>query len=243
MIYGCLSRRLPCRLTLTTKLVTSPKPTCWSWRRPASTWPSIRFTCWWPKTATLGSSARRPTGTWCPRPNLAPRRPCRRRRPEMSLRFQWSIVRGHLQGVSVVDGAASRGCALSQTRRFAGIWEAVMLWGARPLKKGWKKRAKVEESVFALSVPVELRLGGSWERVKCVEMTITPQCRVDGTFLCHAGKLLWSWCVLYLCESLTLFSEETHWVHNDFSIYFSFDCHIFIVFLQNWRKRHVQFNL
>lgn len=130
-------------------------------------------------------------------------------------------------------------CAVAdpQIRRNLGSGDAAR----RPsLKERLKTRV---ETVFALSVQVELRLDGSGEKVKRVEVTITPECREDGTFLCHAGKLLWSWCVLYLCESLTLFSEETHRVLNDFSIYFLFDCHIFIVFLQNWQKRHVQFNL
>ncbi|XP_068176291.1 regulator of G-protein signaling 5-like isoform X1 [Antennarius striatus] len=80
-------RRPLCRLTSIMKLVTSPKPTCWSRRRPASIWLSTRSTCSWLKTATPASSAPQPTGPWWSKPNPWPRPPIspRRRRCEMCL--------------------------------------------------------------------------------------------------------------------------------------------------------------
>jgi len=87
------------RLTSTMKLVTSPEPTCWCLHLLASTRHSTRSTCWWPKTATPASSALRPTGISCAKPNPTPRLPIspgRNRRCELSPR---RIVSGSPQGL------------------------------------------------------------------------------------------------------------------------------------------------
>lgn len=109
------------------------------------------------------------------------------------------------------------------------------------LKRDWKE-SKIVETL--LPYMCECRWGlESWERLKCNKVTITQNCRKDGTFLCHSGKLLWLWCVLYFCESLTLFVNRHIGSSMTFVFIFIYLTVTYWLYFCNTDEKNVQFNL
>lgn len=114
--------------------------------------------------------------------------------------------------------------------------------GRRPSWKTDWKESKIVEAL--LPYMCECRWGlESWVKLKCNKVTITQDCRKDGTFLCHSGKLLWLWCVLYLCESLTLFVNRHASPSMTFVFIFIYLTVIYWLYFCNTDEKNVQFNL